>query len=47
MGPAHPPVNDVAAAFASRSQCLTVDLPHVHGVRIAEVLATEGATTWM
>jgi hypothetical protein len=47
MGPAHPPVDDVAATFASRSQCLTVDLPHVQGVRIGEVIASEGATTWM
>lgn len=47
VGPAHPPVNELAAAFARGSQCLTVDLPHVKGVRIAEVLASEGATTWM
>jgi hypothetical protein len=47
VGPAHPPVNEVAAAFAGQSQCLTVELPHVRGVRIADLLEKAELTTWM
>ena len=47
IGPAHPPVNEVAAAFASQLQCLTVELPHVRGVRIADILEKAELTTWM
>jgi hypothetical protein len=47
VGPAHPPLPDVAAAYAAGSQCLTVELPHVRGVRLADVLTSQGATAWM
>jgi hypothetical protein len=46
LGPAHPPVEAVAQAFAAKSQCLSVELPHVRGVRIADVFATEGVAAW-
>jgi hypothetical protein len=46
VGPPHPRLPEVAAAFAARSQCLTVELPHVRGVRLADVLTSEGATAW-
>ncbi len=46
VGPPHPRLPEVAAAFAARSQCLTVELPHVRGIRLADVLTSEGASAW-
>jgi len=46
IGPAHPPVSETAAAFASRLRCLRVELPRVRGERLAQHLATEGAEAW-
>jgi hypothetical protein len=45
-GPAHPPVSEVAAAFARRTRGVLLELPHVRGVRVADVLATKGAGAW-
>lgn len=45
-GPAHPPVLTVAESFAARCRCLAVSLPQVRGVRVAELVAPQGATTW-
>jgi hypothetical protein len=45
-GPAHPPVPDAAAAFASRLRCLRVELPRARGERLAEHLAPQGVTAW-
>lgn len=46
VGPAHPPVAEVAAGCASRLTCQVVELPRVHGVRLGEVLAGRGVTAW-
>jgi hypothetical protein len=47
VGPAHPPVSEIASAFACRLRCLRVDLPKVRGERLADHLAAEGAEAWM
>lgn len=46
VGPAHPPVSEMALAFACRLRCLRVELPKVRGERLADHLAAEGAEAW-
>jgi hypothetical protein len=40
LGPAHPPVLEVARTFASRLPCLEVGLPKADDLRLSDVLAT-------
>jgi hypothetical protein len=40
VGPAHPPVGEVAAAFAARLACMRLTVAHVRGRRLGELLAT-------
>jgi hypothetical protein len=42
LGPAHPPVVEVAQTFASRLPCLEVALPNAEGIRLSDVLAEAG-----
>ncbi len=42
LGPAHPPVVEVAHAFANRLPCLEVALPNAEGLRLSDVLAEAG-----
>jgi hypothetical protein len=43
LGPAHPPVVEVAQAFANRLPCLEVALPNAEGLRLSDVLAQAGS----
>jgi hypothetical protein len=43
LGPAHPPVAEVAEAFAARLPCVEVSLPETDEVRLAELLAAPEA----
>jgi hypothetical protein len=45
LGPAHPPVVEVARSFASRLPCLEVALPKEGGLRLSDVLAAESRPT--
>jgi hypothetical protein len=42
LGPAHPPVVEVAQAFANRLPCLEVTLPNAEGLRLSDVLEDAG-----
>jgi hypothetical protein len=42
LGPAHPPVVEVARSFANRLPCLEVALPNAEGLRLSDVLAEAG-----
>jgi hypothetical protein len=42
LGPAHPPVVEVAQAFANRLPCLEVALPNADDLRLSDVLAEAG-----
>lgn len=44
LGPAHPPVEAVAATFTRRLPCTSVELPSLAGVALADLLQSEGAT---
>jgi hypothetical protein len=47
-GPAHPPVQQVADAFARSATCLSVQLDHVEGVVLGELLRDrKEAPAWM
>lgn len=45
FGPAHPPVADVARAFAARLPCIEVALPSVRGPRLSELLDSMSVET--
>jgi hypothetical protein len=44
LGPAHPPVGEVAHAFANRLPCLEVAIPNADDLRLSDVLAEAGGT---
>jgi hypothetical protein len=46
LGPPHPPVSQVAAAFAARLRCLTVELPSAPEAPLADIVHEEGAAAW-
>jgi hypothetical protein len=46
-GPAHPPVQQVADTFARRAACRSVQLDHVHGVCLGELLDGKEVPAWM
>jgi hypothetical protein len=46
LGPPHPPVSQVAAAFAAHLRCLIVELPSVPQVSLGDIVAEEGAAAW-
>jgi hypothetical protein len=46
LGPPHPLVSQVAAAFAARLRCLTVELPSAPEAPLADIVHEEGAAAW-
>ena len=46
IGPAHPPVAEVARAFTERLPCVEVELPSVRGVRAADLLEASEVRAW-
>jgi hypothetical protein len=46
LGPPHPPVAEVAAAFAARLQGLAIELPSAPEVSLGDIVAEEGAAAW-
>jgi hypothetical protein len=46
VGPPHPPVSQVAAAFAARLRCLTVELPSAPQAPLADIVHEQGAAAW-
>jgi hypothetical protein len=45
-GSPHPPVSEMATAFASRLPCLRVELPKARGERLAEHVIIQGEKAW-
>ena len=46
LGPAHPPVGDVAEAFAANLPCFSLVLGRSHGARLAELLESKEIEAW-
>jgi hypothetical protein len=46
IGPAHPPVAEVAAAFAERLPRVSIALPSVDGVRLCDLLSGSEVQSW-
>ena len=46
IGPAHPPVAEVAAAFAERLPCVSIALPSLDGVRLSALLSGSEVQSW-